>query len=379
MKEQPVSERLRSLCYGPDFRASFFSAYVVNGCTFYTRDQDDKSTMQNSGVSLEAEAMYFSSSKDNRPVYSKMQYYGVIDEICELHYMGFSIAVFGCKWADNNNNIICDGLGQISMNLNKLGSEGDPYILASQAKQVFYMTDPLDKTRSVVIATKPRYAIDDHDDNIVSEERLMARKKKRASFPRDEEASIECENRRGRTVLKIVGNAIRKGIKLPLEWNRNKVPVGDNKDYFASYIGVVVRERVNINYTPWDEVHKEVINEVYDYITGVSSLYSLAVENDKGVHIVAVGEVEIIKFSAEYRKDIPKIKKNPFITWQKIECPRQPPCSKESGYYVGRYMIKTIALRQMFIPEKTLLLLQSVPAADVAVAVEFLRLLSVAV
>ncbi|XP_056685811.1 uncharacterized protein [Spinacia oleracea] len=261
MKEQPVSERLRSLCYGPDFRASFFSAYVVNGCTFYMRDQDDKSSMQNSGVSLEVEAMYFSSSKDNRPVYSKMQYYGVIDEICELHYMGFSIAVFGCKWADNNNNVICDGLGKISMNLNKLGSEDDPYILASQAKQVFYMTDPLDKTRSVVITTKPRYAIDDHDDNIVSKERsstsevanvndstddtstyvrsdheegiwLMARKKKRASSPRDEEALIECENRRGRTVLKLVGNAIRKGIKLPLEWNRNKVPVGDNKDYF---------------------------------------------------------------------------------------------------------------------------------------------------
>ncbi|KNA19151.1 hypothetical protein SOVF_064310 [Spinacia oleracea] len=176
------------------------------------------------------------------------------------------------------------------------------------------MTDPLDKTRSVVITTKPRYAIDDHDDNIVSEERsstsevanvndstddtstyvrsdheegiwfedetcnanrkkkassyrLMARKKKRASSPRDEEALIECENRRGRTVLKLVGNAIRKGIKLPLEWNRNKVPVGDNKDYFASYIGIVVRERVNINYTAWDEVPKEVINEVYDHIT----------------------------------------------------------------------------------------------------------------
>ena len=45
------------------------------------------------------------------------------------------------------------------------------------------------------------------------------------------------------------------------------MPVGDNKDYFASYIGVVVRERVNINYTAWDEVPKEVINEVYDYIT----------------------------------------------------------------------------------------------------------------
>ncbi|KNA12148.1 hypothetical protein SOVF_128430, partial [Spinacia oleracea] len=91
------------------------------------------------------------------------------------------------------------------------------------------------------------------------------KKEKASKSPRDEEALIECENCRGRTVLKLVGNVIRKGIKLPLEWNRNKVPVGDNKDYFASYIGVVVRERVNINFTAWDEVPK-VINEVYDYI-----------------------------------------------------------------------------------------------------------------
>ena len=168
---QTVSDRLRSLANGPDFSASFFSCYAINGYTFYTRNQDDKRTMQNSGVCVEAEAMHLSSAKDNRPVYSKMQYYGVIEEICELHYMGFSIPIFGCKWADNNNNVVCDGLGHTTMNLNKIGHTEDPYILASQAKQVFYVTDPCDKRKSVVVTSKPRYVIDDNDDNISYEER----------------------------------------------------------------------------------------------------------------------------------------------------------------------------------------------------------------
>ncbi|XP_074291208.1 uncharacterized protein LOC141617979 [Silene latifolia] len=81
-----ISSRLKRLCFGPNTHASSYSGYAINGCTFYTREQDDKSTMQNSGVCVEAEAMHFSSSKDKNPVLSKMHYYGVIEEIWELDY-----------------------------------------------------------------------------------------------------------------------------------------------------------------------------------------------------------------------------------------------------------------------------------------------------
>ncbi|XP_021737812.1 uncharacterized protein LOC110704329 [Chenopodium quinoa] len=167
-----ISDRLKSLAYGPDFQATFYSGYIINCWNFFTKDQDYKSTMKISGVSLEAEAMHFSSAKDNRPVLCKMQYYGVIKEICELHYSDFSVPVFCCKWADNNNNVVHDDMGHTSMNLHKIGHKEDPYILACQAKQVFYMTDPPYKRRSIVIAPRPRYAIDEHDDNVDFEERL---------------------------------------------------------------------------------------------------------------------------------------------------------------------------------------------------------------
>ncbi|XP_056683401.1 uncharacterized protein [Spinacia oleracea] len=56
--------------------------------------------------------------------------------------------------------------------------------------------------------------------------------------------------------------------------------------------------------------------------------------------------------SKVHRKDITKIKTNPFIMWKQIECPRQPLGSKDSGYYVCRFMIETIESRHMIIPDK---------------------------
>ncbi|KAK9676600.1 hypothetical protein RND81_11G088100 [Saponaria officinalis] len=101
----------------------------------------------------------------------------------------------------------------------------------------------------------------------------MAKKRKQVSVSsgdansESDGTSAECENRRGRTVLALVGKAVQRGTKIPLEWNHNKLPTGVNKDIFATYIGVVVRERVSINYREWEDVPKDVINEVYEFIT----------------------------------------------------------------------------------------------------------------
>ena len=60
------------------------TGYEINNCTFYTKSLDDKSTVQNSGVSLEAESLQFSTSKDQNLVVGLMTYYGIIQEIWEV-------------------------------------------------------------------------------------------------------------------------------------------------------------------------------------------------------------------------------------------------------------------------------------------------------
>ena len=49
-----------------------------------------------------------------------------------------------------------DNLGYTSVDLNKFGHKDDPFILASQARQVFYVQDQLDRKKHVVLMTPPK-------------------------------------------------------------------------------------------------------------------------------------------------------------------------------------------------------------------------------
>jgi len=64
---------------------------------FYIKFQDDKSTMQNSGVMVVVESMHFSSSKDQNPIMASISYFGVIEEIWEVDYAKFRVLIFKGK------------------------------------------------------------------------------------------------------------------------------------------------------------------------------------------------------------------------------------------------------------------------------------------
>jgi len=57
----------------------------------------------------------------------------------------FLIIIFRYKWVENNNDMKVDELRFILVDLNKDGHKDDTFILASWAKQVFYITNPVDK------------------------------------------------------------------------------------------------------------------------------------------------------------------------------------------------------------------------------------------
>ena len=68
LKDSQSSETLMWLANGLKFNVVPCTSYEINNCTFYTKSLDDKSTIQNNGVSLEAESLQFSTSKDQNPV-----------------------------------------------------------------------------------------------------------------------------------------------------------------------------------------------------------------------------------------------------------------------------------------------------------------------
>ena len=112
--------------------------------------------MQNSGVSVVASSREFASAKDNKPINATMSYYGVIENIWELEYKDFTIPLFQCKWADNHRAVRVDEHGFTLVDFDRVSNDNDPLILASQAKQVFYVIDPSDHKWSVVLPGKRR-------------------------------------------------------------------------------------------------------------------------------------------------------------------------------------------------------------------------------
>ena len=134
VKDDAISDTLKWLAHGPNFDVICWSGYDINHFCFYTKLQDNKSTVQNSGVMIVAEAMHFSSSKDKHPVMASLSYYGVIEDIWEVDYTKFRVPVFKCKWVDSNSGIKIDELGFTLVNLSKLGYKDEPFIMETQAK-----------------------------------------------------------------------------------------------------------------------------------------------------------------------------------------------------------------------------------------------------
>jgi hypothetical protein len=52
--------------------------------------------IENNGVMVETESMYFSSLKDKNPILATTAFYGVIEEILKIDYVTFKVSLFKC-------------------------------------------------------------------------------------------------------------------------------------------------------------------------------------------------------------------------------------------------------------------------------------------
>lgn len=160
-----ISQTLRWIALGPCPQVLQYETYVINGYRFSTKHCDASRVNQNSGISVVATTMQISSTKDKNPVFGDMCYYGVIVEIWLLDYHQFHIPVFKCDWIDNKSGVKIDDMGFTLVDHSRVGYKTDPFILASQAKQVFYVNDEFDKKWSVVLCPPYKCYLDGEKDN----------------------------------------------------------------------------------------------------------------------------------------------------------------------------------------------------------------------
>src|SRR4051812_34709045 len=117
----------------PSLTVLIYKGYEINGNTFYTFDQDQKRTNQNSGVRFDATT---EKGKDT--------YYGYIVDIWELDYgQDFKVPLFKCKWVNLSGGGVHvePQYGMTTVDLKNLGYTDEPFVLANDVAQVIYVKD----------------------------------------------------------------------------------------------------------------------------------------------------------------------------------------------------------------------------------------------
>jgi hypothetical protein len=123
----------------------------INAYTFYTMAQDKKSIYQNSGVRVRA---VNDDSRDDDDAEIDT-YYGQIEEIWELDYVGLKVALFRCRWVTNGKRDVSkDKYGYDSVDLRVFGYKNEPFVFANNVEQVFYVPDLAKKNWSMVMPRK---------------------------------------------------------------------------------------------------------------------------------------------------------------------------------------------------------------------------------
>ena len=122
------------------------------------KDHDQMTTYQNSSVRIES----LGACKNPK----KEVYYGTIQEIWELDYVKIKVALFKCKWVALSE-VKVDEYRKTCVNLKTMEYHSDPFIVASQATQIFYVLDTLNEDCHVVMFGKRRIL---GVENVVDEE-----------------------------------------------------------------------------------------------------------------------------------------------------------------------------------------------------------------
>ncbi|KDO53175.1 hypothetical protein CISIN_1g043996mg, partial [Citrus sinensis] len=132
-----ISMTLKCLACGPQRQAVSYNAYIINDQRYHIKDVE-KST-QNNGVLIELVTVCQSSSKDTNSCIDTITYYGVIKDILLLDYYTLKIPLFDGNWTNIRNGVkFEDGFTLVNLHQGQHQFARDSFILASQAKQVFY-------------------------------------------------------------------------------------------------------------------------------------------------------------------------------------------------------------------------------------------------
>lgn len=170
-----ITPEIELLANGPNNVVRRFKEYNIRGFKFCTMWKEQGLKTQNSGVVMSAVTKRFSNGRESIEQSSDDMYYGKLIDIIELNYYGkLKVVLFKCLWVDTtlNKGIKIDEFGITSVNFSRLIHTGaketdEPFILATDARMVYYVDDPIDEDWCCVCHMKPRDIYDMGDVDFV--------------------------------------------------------------------------------------------------------------------------------------------------------------------------------------------------------------------
>ena len=122
----------------PQKQAECYQGYEVNGFRFHTEAYGENKSAKSSGVCIKGEWDGIDTPQD---------YYGLLQEVIELDYDGLNkVVLFRCNWFDITNGVRVDiQHGIVEVKHASRIKNYEPFVLAPQAIQVFYLTYASDK------------------------------------------------------------------------------------------------------------------------------------------------------------------------------------------------------------------------------------------
>ncbi|CAM8999975.1 unnamed protein product [Rhodiola kirilowii] len=149
-----VFEWIDHVSHGFDYRVSNLNTYKINNYKFCTEGKNQGELKKYCQVQLKVEGGGY--------------FYGVIEEILKMHCTQnprLKIVLFKCRWLDPRHVHCFTTTGLVEVNIERIYQPYDPFILAQQAEQVYFVEFPGQPQRTMqgwvaVCRVKPTNAID---------------------------------------------------------------------------------------------------------------------------------------------------------------------------------------------------------------------------
>lgn len=139
--DQVEDQLIRQMSYGPSKHVTSYNGIIVNGYRFHTKENGQNKATMNSGVCVQG-SIYGENDLD---------YYGIIEEILELSYLGCQnkVFLFRCHRFDPTNGVnVHEKFGIVDVKPKSRLHSNEPFVLVSQAQQVYYTMYPQRRGRA---------------------------------------------------------------------------------------------------------------------------------------------------------------------------------------------------------------------------------------